>query len=214
MNKKAILGLALGASGHHAAKPSGLGRRVDGIPPWWDAMVPSLRQDRARREPEQLVFLSGETSLSCVWPCVSRSRIGNDAGGLGGVSREHSSSMYRGFSRQRSEQQRAGSSCRRIIRPAKVSGWLTSREGLNRSELATRPGPKGTGTTTIPSPLARLAGIRRPAKRMTARRGLLGCGGAACARRVRLSIIQLRSGNVSEPLSADPHAEWCGGLGS
>ena len=104
----------------------------------------------------------------------------------------------------------AKSASKTISKLVGLRGWLFRIS----SELATRPGPKGTGTTTIPSHLARLTGIRRPAKRMTARRGLLGCGGAACARLVRLFIIQLRSGNVSEPLSADPHAEWCGGLGS
>ena len=45
MNKKAIQGLASGASQHHMAKPSGLGRRVDGT--------------LARRK---LVLLSGEAS--------------------------------------------------------------------------------------------------------------------------------------------------------
>jgi hypothetical protein len=45
MNKKAIQGLAFGASGHNAAKPSGLGRRVDGPLARW-----------------KLVFLSGEAS--------------------------------------------------------------------------------------------------------------------------------------------------------
>lgn len=49
MYKKAILGSASGASGHHAAKPFGLGRRVDGT--------------LVRRK---LVFLSGEASLSSV----------------------------------------------------------------------------------------------------------------------------------------------------
>lgn len=38
----------------------------------------------------------------------------------------------RGVSRGRSSREkRAGSSCRRIIRPAKVSGWLTRDEGPN-----------------------------------------------------------------------------------
>ena len=49
MNKKAIQGLASGASGHNAAKPCGLGRRVDGTLARW-----------------KLVFLSGEASLACV----------------------------------------------------------------------------------------------------------------------------------------------------
>lgn len=49
MNKKAIQGLASGASGHNAAKPSGLGRRVDGT--------------LARRK---LMLLSGEASMACV----------------------------------------------------------------------------------------------------------------------------------------------------
>ena len=65
MDKKAIQGLASGASGHHAAKPFGLGRRVDGTFARW-----------------KLVLLSGETSLSSVWPCASRSRAGNGIGGL------------------------------------------------------------------------------------------------------------------------------------
>ncbi len=51
MNKKAIQGLASGASGHHAAKPFGLGRRVDGTFARW-----------------KLVFLSGEASLACGSP--------------------------------------------------------------------------------------------------------------------------------------------------
>ena len=106
MYKNVILGLASGASEHHVAKPFGLGRRVDGALARW-----------------KLVSLSGETSLSCVWPCASRSRAGDGIGGFGGVSRGHSSEM-----------KRDGSSCRRIIRPAKVSGWLTSREGLNRND--------------------------------------------------------------------------------
>jgi hypothetical protein len=48
MNNKAILGLASGASGHHAAKPFGLGRRVDDTFARW-----------------KLMFLSGEASLAC-----------------------------------------------------------------------------------------------------------------------------------------------------
>ena len=47
MYKKAILGLASGASGHNAAKPFGLGRRVDGTFARWKS-----------------VPLSGEASLS------------------------------------------------------------------------------------------------------------------------------------------------------
>ena len=51
MNKKAIQGLASGASGHNAAKPFGLGRRVDGTLARW-----------------KLVLLSGETSPACGSP--------------------------------------------------------------------------------------------------------------------------------------------------
>lgn len=38
MDKNAILGLASGASWHHAAKPAGLGRRVDGAFARWKLM--------------------------------------------------------------------------------------------------------------------------------------------------------------------------------
>jgi hypothetical protein len=67
MNKKAILGLASGASGHNAAKPSGLGRRVDGTFARW-----------------KLVFLSGEASVGGN-PLADSTVVGN-----GGWSAEDS----------------------------------------------------------------------------------------------------------------------------
>ena len=62
MNKKVILGLASGASGHHAAKPCGLGRRVD------DTL--------ARRK---WALLSGEASMVRD-PLADRSCVGNGVG--------------------------------------------------------------------------------------------------------------------------------------
>lgn len=105
MDKKAIQGLASGASGHNAAKPSGLGRRVDGTFARW-----------------KLVFLSGEISLSCVRPLAGCDCVGNNAGDCGEVSRGHSSGM-----------RRAGSSCRRVTRPVKTPK-LACSEGLNRND--------------------------------------------------------------------------------
>ena len=89
MNKKVILGLASGASGHNAAKPFGLGRRVDGTFARW-----------------KLVLLSGEASAPRVPLLTGSSRVGNDHGGNRGVSRRHSS-----------RRKRAGSSRRRVTRP-------------------------------------------------------------------------------------------------
>jgi hypothetical protein len=106
MNKNVIKGLASGASEPSIAKPSGLGRRVNGALAWW-----------------KLVFLSGEISHSGVMPLGYRSFDGNVAGELGEVSRRHSSRM-----------KRAGSSCRRVTRPAKISGGLTCDEGQNRND--------------------------------------------------------------------------------
>jgi hypothetical protein len=106
MYKNVIQGSASGASEPSVAKPSGLGRRVNGALAWW-----------------KLVFLSGEISHSSVGPSVPRSFGGNVVGELGEVSRGHSSRMTR-----------AGSSCRRVTRPAKVSGGLTCDEGPNRND--------------------------------------------------------------------------------
>jgi hypothetical protein len=73
----------------------------------------------ARRK---LVFLSGEASRRWLRFAVRSSRPSQQCdGGPRGVSRGHSSAM-----------KRAGSSCRRDARPAKKSGGLTWREGLNR----------------------------------------------------------------------------------
>jgi hypothetical protein len=64
MNKNVIQGLASGASEPSIAKPSGLGRRVNGALAWW-----------------KLVFLSGEISLSSVLLLLSRFLAGNGSGG-------------------------------------------------------------------------------------------------------------------------------------
>ena len=70
------------------------------------------------------VFLPGEISPACDAgldvPSKRRGRFSNGSIDRREVSRGHSSRL-----------KRAGSSCRRIIRPAKVSGWLTGDEGPN-----------------------------------------------------------------------------------
>ena len=106
MYKNVIQGSASGASEPSVAKPSGLRRRVNGALAWW-----------------KLVFLSGEISCFSVPPVAESAYIGNNLGELGEVSRGHSSRMTR-----------AGSSCRRVTRPAKVSGGLTCDEGPNRND--------------------------------------------------------------------------------
>lgn len=62
MYKNVIAGLASGASGHHTAKPFGLGRRVDDAFARW-----------------KLMFLSGETLIVCD-PLADCTGVGNDDG--------------------------------------------------------------------------------------------------------------------------------------
>lgn len=70
------------------------------------------------------VFLPGEASSPCGiglnLPERCRGRSSDGSIERRGVSRGHSSCL-----------KRAGSSCRRVTRPAKVSGWLTGNEGPN-----------------------------------------------------------------------------------
>ena len=124
MDKNVIEGSASGASGPSAAKPSGLGRRVNDAFARW-----------------KLVFLSGEVSLRRVAgldvPLRRRKLSGNRRLWKREVSRGHSSRM-----------RRAGSSCRRVTRPAK-SPKLAWGEGLNRNDksdtVCSRRGYSPTG---------------------------------------------------------------------
>ena len=120
MNKNVIQGLVSGASHHHMAKPSGSGHRVNG------AFVRG-----------KLMLLSGEASGPRVPLLTGSSRVGNDHGGNRGVSRRHSS-----------RRKRAGSSCRRVTRPAnelevscvtKARTEMMSASPFARSTLRHRP---------------------------------------------------------------------------
>ena len=79
------------------------------------------------------MLLPGEASSPCVAGLnPPRRRSGASSNGRverRGVSRGHSS-----------REQRAGSSCRRVSRPAKVSGWLTRGEGPNLASGTDRGG--------------------------------------------------------------------------
>ena len=124
MDKKVILGPASGASEHNVAKPSGSGCRVDDTFARWELMT-----------------LSGEASAPRVPLLTGSSRVGNDHGGNRGVSRRHSS-----------RRKRAGSSCRRVTRPA--------------NELEVSCVTKARTEMISTSPFARVAHPHRPVHRV------------------------------------------------
>ncbi len=124
MYKNVIQGSASGASEPSVAKPSGLRRRVNGALAWW-----------------KLMPLSGEASGPRVPFLTGSSRVGNDYGGNRGVSRRHSS-----------RRNRAGSSCRRVTRPA--------------NELEVSCVTKARTEMISTSPFARVAHPHRPVHRV------------------------------------------------